>query len=47
MPGIIAVVDRDLTNMEYILLEGEAVDNGISVDDQGGTTWLRTNTCEK
>ena len=36
MPGIIAVVDRDLTEMEYILLEGEAVDNGISVDDQGG-----------
>jgi hypothetical protein len=36
MPGIIAVLDRDLGNMQYILLEGEAVDNGISVDDQGG-----------
>jgi hypothetical protein len=37
MPGIIAVLDRDLGNMQYILLEdGEAVDNGISIDDQGG-----------
>jgi hypothetical protein len=36
MPGIIAVMDRDFGNMQYILLEGEAVDNGISVDDKGG-----------
>ena len=36
MPGIIAVMTRDLENMQYILLEGEAVDNGISVDDRGG-----------
>ena len=36
MPGIIAVMTRDFENMQYILLEGEAVDNGISVDDQGG-----------
>lgn len=37
MPGIIGVLDRDLENMQHILLEeGEAVDNGISVDDQGG-----------
>jgi hypothetical protein len=36
MPGIIAVMDRNLENMQYILLEGEAVDNGISVDDKGG-----------
>ena len=36
MPGIIGVLDRDLTNMEYILMEGEAVDNGISVDSDGG-----------
>jgi hypothetical protein len=36
MPGIIAVMTRDFDNMQYILLEGEAVDNGISVDDQGG-----------
>ena len=36
MPGIIAVLDRDLGNMQYILLGDEAVDNGISVDDQGG-----------
>ena len=33
MPGLIAVLDRDLANMQYILLEGEAVDNGICVDD--------------
>ena len=36
MPGIIAVMDRDFGGMQYILLEGEAVDNGISVDDTGG-----------
>ena len=36
MPGIIAVLDRNLENMQYILLEGEAVDNGISIDDKGG-----------
>lgn len=37
MPGIMAVLDSDLRNMQYILLEeGEAVDNGISVDDKGG-----------
>jgi hypothetical protein len=36
MPGIIAVLDRDLKRMEYILLEGEAVDNGISIDKDGG-----------
>ena len=36
MPGIIAVMDRNLSNMQYILLEDEAVDNGISVDDKGG-----------
>ena len=36
MPGIIAITDRNFENMQYILLEGEAVDNGISVDDKGG-----------
>jgi hypothetical protein len=36
MPGIIAVMDRDFEGMQYILLEGEAVDNSISVDDRGG-----------
>ncbi len=36
MPGIIAVLDRNLENMKYILLEGEAVDNGICIDDAGG-----------
>jgi len=36
MPGIIAVMTRDFENMQYILLEGEAVDNGISVDDKDG-----------
>ncbi|QDT68651.1 hypothetical protein MalM25_15750 [Planctomycetes bacterium MalM25] len=36
MPGIIAIMDRDFGEMQYILLGDEAVDNGISVDDQGG-----------
>jgi hypothetical protein len=36
MPGIIAVMDRDFGGMQYILLEGEAVDNSISLDDKGG-----------
>jgi hypothetical protein len=36
MPGIIAVLDRDLSNMKHIMLEGEAIDNGITVDDGGG-----------
>jgi hypothetical protein len=36
MPGIIAVMDRNLDNMQYILLEDEAVDNGISIDKDGG-----------
>ncbi|MBT8292317.1 MAG: hypothetical protein KJN70_03515 [Eudoraea sp.] len=35
MPGIVAVLDRDLTTMEYILLGDEAVDNGISIDEKG------------
>jgi hypothetical protein len=36
MPGIVAVMSNELEDMQYILLEGEAVDNGISVDDKGG-----------
>ena len=36
MPGIIAVLSRDLTDMQYVMLDGEAVDNGISIDDKGG-----------
>lgn len=36
MPGIIAVMDRDFEGMQYILLGDEAVDNGISVDAEGG-----------
>ncbi len=36
MPGTIAVMDRDFGNFQFINLEGEAVDNGISVDDKGG-----------
>ena len=36
MPGIIAVLTRDLTDMQYVMLDGEAVDNGISIDDKGG-----------
>ena len=36
MPGIVAVLSNELQEMQYILLEGEAVDNSISVDDKGG-----------
>jgi hypothetical protein len=36
MPGTIAVMDRDFGDFQFIYLEGEAVDNGISVDDEGG-----------
>ena len=36
MPGIVAVMRRDLTNMQHVYLEGEAIDNGISVDSDGG-----------
>jgi hypothetical protein len=36
MPGTIAVMDRDFGNFQFIYLEGEAVDNGISVDEEGG-----------
>lgn len=36
MPGIIAVLSRDLSDMQYVMLDGEAVDNGISIDDKGG-----------
>ena len=36
MPGIVAVLDRDLGDMKYILLEGEAIDNGVTIDDAGG-----------
>ncbi len=36
MPGIIAVLTRDLSDMQYVMLDGEAVDNGISIDDKGG-----------
>jgi len=36
MPGIVAVMDRDLNNMEYVLFEEEAIDNGISTDEDGG-----------
>jgi hypothetical protein len=36
MPGIVAVLDRNLKNMQYVLLPGEAVDNGISTDLGGG-----------
>jgi hypothetical protein len=36
MPGTIAVMDRDFGNFQFIYLEGEAVDNGISVDAEGG-----------
>jgi hypothetical protein len=36
MPGTIAVMDRDFGEFHYVYLEGEAVDNGISVDAEGG-----------
>jgi hypothetical protein len=36
MPGTIAVMDRDFGDFHFIYLEGEAVDNGISVDENGG-----------
>jgi hypothetical protein len=36
MPGTIAVMDRNFGNFQFIYLEGEAVDNGISVDEEGG-----------
>lgn len=36
MPGLIAVLDRDLKEIHTALIEGEAVDNGIAVDPDGG-----------
>jgi len=36
MPGFIAVMDRDFGNIQFIYLECEAVDNGISADNEGG-----------
>ena len=36
LPGLIAIMDRDLENVRYIHLEGEAVDNGFSIDEHGG-----------
>jgi hypothetical protein len=36
MPGTIAVMDRNFGSFQFIYLEGEAVDNGISVDEEGG-----------
>ena len=36
MPGTIAVMDREFDDFHFIYLEGEAVDNGISVDSEGG-----------
>ena len=36
MPGLIAVLDRDLKQIHAALIEGEAVDNGIAVDPDGG-----------
>jgi hypothetical protein len=32
MPGLVAIMTRDFTNVKYVYLEGEAIDNGISVD---------------
>ena len=36
MPGLIAVLDRDLKQVETAVIEGEAVDNGIAIDPDGG-----------
>jgi len=36
MPGLIAVLDRELKNIQTAVIEGEAVDNGIAIDPEGG-----------
>jgi hypothetical protein len=36
LPGVIAAVDRALTQVHAVPIPGEAVDNGVSVDDGGG-----------
>jgi hypothetical protein len=36
MPGLVAVLDRDFKAMEYVFFEGEAIDNGVTVDDKDG-----------
>ena len=36
MPGIVAVIDRDLKEMKYVLFEGEAIDNGVSYRSERG-----------
>lgn len=36
LPGVIAAVDRGLTTVHAVPIAGEAVDNGISVDEGGG-----------
>jgi len=47
MPGTIAVMDRDFGNFQFIYLDGEAVDNGISVDDRGGIYLVTSNYMRK
>jgi hypothetical protein len=34
-PGIVALFDRDLNMLGYVGFPGEAVDNGVSVDESG------------
>ncbi len=36
MPGIVAVLDRKFSNMSYVIFDGEAIDNGVTVDSDGG-----------
>jgi hypothetical protein len=36
MPSAVAAISRDLTQVVAAALPGEAIDNGISLDDQGG-----------
>ena len=36
LPGLVAVLDRDLDEIRYVHLPGEAIDNGFSIDDAGG-----------
>lgn len=36
MEGLVGVVSNDLTHLDYVLLDGEAVDNGVATDADGG-----------
>jgi hypothetical protein len=36
LSGVVAVVSRDLTHVHFAPLPGEAIDNGLALDDTGG-----------